>query len=247
MSDIDGQELSSEPTTEPTGTEVQAPESNSPEQQEPTNPFWGEVEKLVGPNVWKTVQPHLSKADAEASKRIAAVNEQLKPWKAFSEQGLTPQHVQQAFDYVRQLNDPQGQVEIYQSLHNFLKENGRLPETPQEVQEVLEGGEEEDPRDAQIAALQQQIQQIGQYTMGQFQSQAQAQAAAEADTWLDSENTRLQQAGYGEEDIKEIVRIAAFMAQQTGQDPENLDAAAQHVTALRDRSRTAPRPMCRQH
>lgn len=241
MSDIEGgQEYSLEPQ-EPTEAPEQV-ENHSTEQQAPSNPFWGEVEKVVGPNVWKTIQPHLTKADAEANRRIAAVNESFKPWKAFADQGITPENAQQAFDYVKQINTPEGQVEIYTALRTFLEREGRLPESPQELQEEVENNEEEDPRDAQIQAMQAQLQQLGQYTMGQFQGQAQQQAAYEADQWLDSENTRLQQQGYDEDDIKEIVRIAAFQAQQTGQDPENLDAAAAQFAALRDRIRTAPRP-----
>lgn len=241
MSDIDGgQEFSSE-VQEPTGAPAEV-ENHSTEQQSQSNPFWKDVEDAVGPNVFRTIQPHLTRADAEARRRIEAVNESYKPWKAFADQGITPQNAQQAFDYVKQINTPEGQVEIYEALRTYLEREGRLPETPQELQQEIENNEEEDPRDAMIAQMQAQLQQLGQYTMGQFQGQAAQQAAQEADQWLDSENTRLQQQGFDADDIKEIVRIAAFQAQQTGQDPESLDAAAQQYAALQNRIRTAPRP-----
>lgn len=223
-------------TEEP--TQVPAPNS------EP-NPFWGDVEKLVGPNTYKLIQPHLAKADTEARNRISALNQSFSPWKALADQGITPDHVNQAIGVVQKLNDPDGQIEVYESLRTFLEREGRLPSQGELAQEIENNDEdpEADPRDQQLQVLQQQQQAIAEFLQNQQLAAQQQQEAAEAESWLNSEVERVKQAGgFDDQDIQDIVRIAAFQSQQTGQDPENLDAAVAQFSAMRDRIRTAPRP-----
>lgn len=249
MFDGEGQESTS-------SEEVQPQESTTPETttqpetdhspQAETNPFWGEVESLLGPNNYKLIQPHLAKADAEANKRIAQLNERYTPWKAFEDQQVTPQNVQQALGLVQQINaSPE---EVYASLGSFLEREGRLPnqaELAQEVDDNDEGDEEQAPQNPEVDALRAQYEELRGYLQNQFEAQQQQKAAAEADTWIESEVGRLKSDpanGYTDDDIKEIIRIAAFQTQQSGNDPENLDAAAAQFNALRDRIRTTPRP-----
>jgi hypothetical protein len=238
--DIDSQE-STELTESPELT-VEQTEDHSTDQVE-ANPFWGEVEKQVGPNVYKLIQPHLAKADTAARQRVEAVNQSYAPWKAFADQGIEPAHVQQALGVVQQLNTSPEQV--FESLRSFLEREGRLPSTTELKQEVIEDEQgDPDPHDAQLKALQEQQQAIMQFFQNQqIASQNQA-AAREADTWLETEVGKLQdpKLGYDQADIKEIVRIAAFQAQSTGREPKDLSAAAAQFNAMRDRIRTAPRP-----
>ena len=238
MSDVDGQE-STELTESPELT-TEAPQDHSTEEQ--ANPFWGEVEKLTGPNVYQLIKPHLAKADTEARQRVEAVNQSYAPWKAFADQGIQPQQVQQAIAVVKQLNESPEQV--FESLRSFLEREGRMPSQAELKKEVEEDTEEVDPRDEQLQTLAEQQRLIAEFLQNQ-QLQGQQQAAAqEADTWLETEVSKLKdpKKGFDEADIKEIVRIAAFQAQQTGQDPDSLaDAEAQYV-AMRDRIRTTPRP-----
>lgn len=247
MSDIAGQESTSEYTEAPEAPEAPQTEDHSTGNEPESNPFWGEVEKLTGPNVYKIIQPHLAKADTAARQRVEAVNQSFAPWKELEAEGINPQQVRQAMGVVQQLNTNPEQV--YQSLQEFLTREGRMPnqaELKREVAEDIqdeENGNQPDPRDAQLAALKEQIERLGGFVTQQFTSQQQQAAAQEADSWLEGEAQRLTQThGYSAEDMKEIVRIAAFQAQQTGQDPDNLDAAAAHFNSLRDRFRTAPRP-----
>ena len=237
------QESESQEYTEPTGTETSEVEDHSAGSQEATNPFWGKIEKIAGPNVYKLIQPHLASADTEARNRISELNQRLSPWKSLAEQGITPEHVQQSLGVVRQLNEqPEA---VFESLRSFLEREGRMPSKAELSQEVEDNEEDEeaDPRDQQIQTLMQQQQAIAEFLQGQQLSQQQQQAAAEADTWLDTETSRVKAAGgFDDQDMQDIVRIAAFNAQQTGQDPENLDAAVAQFTAMRDRIRTAPRP-----
>ncbi len=218
-------------------TQVQTPDS------EP-NPFWGEVEKVVGPNTYKLIQPHLAKADTEARNRISALNQSFSPWKTLADQGITPDHVTQAMGVVRQLNDPEGQVQVYESLRTFLEREGRLPNNGELAQEIEnnEDPEETDPHDQELQTLKQQQQMIAEFLQNQQLAAQQQAAAAEADTWLNSEVDRVKQLGFDDKDIQDIVQIAAFQSQQTGRDPENLDAAVAQFSAMRDRIRTAPRP-----
>ena len=238
MSDVDGQE-STELTESPELT-TEAPQDHSTEEQ--ANPFWGEVEKLTGPNVYQLIKPHLAKADTEARQRVEAVNQSYAPWKAFADQGIQPQQVQQAIAVVKQLNESPEQV--FESLRSFLEREGRMPSQAELKKEVEEDTEEVDPRDEQLQTLAEQQRLIAEFLQNQ-QLQGQQQAAAqEADTWLETEVSKLKdpKKGFDEADIKEIVRIAAFQAQQTGQDPDSLSAAEAQYIAMRDRIRTTPRP-----
>lgn len=241
MSDIEGQESTTELTESPELT-VEPVQDHSTTEQE-ANPFWGEVEKLTGPNVYKLIQPHLAKADTEARQRVESVNKSYAPWKAFDEQGIQPAHVQQALKVVEQLNTAPEQV--FESLRSFLEREGRMPSNAELKQEVIEdeAATEADPRDAEIELLKKQIENISGFVTEKFSAQQQQVMDKEAEEWLSGEITRLSDPkfGYDQADIKEIVRIAAFQSQQSGQEP-NIDAAAQQFNALRDRIRTAPRP-----
>lgn len=235
---------SPELTTESVQTEDHSTQSQ--EQQEPANPFWGEVEQLTGPNVYKLIQPHLAKADTEARNRISALNQSFAPWKQLSDQGISPENVQQAIGVVQRLNDPNGQVEIFEGLRTFLEREGRLP-SQAELQNEVEDNEEDDevdPRDVQLKQLQDQQNMLAGYLQQQRMAEQQQAASQEADTWLGSELDRLKQANpdLGEADLQEVIRIAAFQVQQTGKAPDNFDGAVAQYNAMRDRIRTTPRP-----
>lgn len=244
MSDIAGQESTQEA---PEVTSEEQVEDHSSGQESEANPFWGEVEKLTGPNVYKTIQPHLAKADTAARQRVEAVNQSYAPWKAFADRGVTPDHVEQALGVVQQLNTSPEQV--FESLRSFLEREGRLPSNAELKKEVAEdeaedNDESESEIDRKLKQLADQQQSIQDFLAQQQQSALDQREAAEADTWLKSEVERLSDPKYGYDraDIEEIIRIAAFTTQSTGQDPENLDAAAAQYNALRDRIRTTPRP-----
>ena len=242
MDDGEGQEFTSDA---PSGQETATPETQAPDNSQSTeqeaNPFWGEVEKLTGPNVYKLIQPHLAKADTAARQRVEAVNQKYAPWQQFEQQGINPQHVQQALGVVQQLNTAPEQV--FESLRSFLEREGRMPSQAELKQEVIEDESESDPRDQKIQQLEEQLQQFQGFVTGQFTAQQQQAAAQEADAWLDGEIARLSDPknGYDQADIQEIVRIAAFQSQSTGKEPD-LNIAAQQYNAMRDRIRTAPRP-----
>lgn len=234
-------------TEEPVQTEPQTSEDHSTQttDQSPSNPFWAPVEEAVGPNTWKVIQPHLAKADTEARQRIEKVNAEYAPWKAYADQGITPDIAENAFNFVRQFNDPNEQIAIYQSLHDFLSKEGRLPETAAEVQQVVDDAEEgsqPDPRDAELQALRDQQAQVIEFLNQQAQAQAQQVADQQAEQWLDSEIQRTQQAHpeLDQADMKQVIRLVAFALNQ-GQ-VVTFDQAVEAFTAERDRIRTTQRP-----
>lgn len=241
----DGQESTTELTQGASEAPIEAApvEDHSTGTEQEANPFWGDVEKLTGPNVYKLIQPHLAKADTAARQRVEAVNQSYAPWKAFADQGIAPEHVQQALGVVQQLNSSPEQV--FESLRSFLEREGRLPSTTELKQEVIEDESGSEPQeDPRLTALEQQQQALFEFIQNQQLQERRQVEAQQADTWLDSEVSKLQDPkfGFDGDDIKEIVRIAAFQSQQTGQEPTSLDAAAAQFIAMRDRIRTTPRP-----
>lgn len=245
---IEGQEFTPSDSTSEPSAPVEAPvenhstETQTPTQnQEPANPFWGDVEKITGPNVYKLIQPHLAKADTEARNRISALNQSFAPWKALVDQGIAPEHVQQSLGVVRQLNEnPEA---VYESLHSFLEREGRLPSNAELAKEVVDNDEEEpDPRDQQLQTLQQQQEAMQQFLQQQYEAQAQSQMNAEADTWADGEWKRITQAhpDLSKEDLGDVAQVLA--AQTNRGEAPDLDRAVQQFQAMRDRIRTVPRP-----
>ena len=234
-----GQEFQSEATEVAEAPEVST-ESNSTDVAE-ANPFWGEVEKATGPNVYRTIKPHLDRADTAARERVTALNQSYAPWKALADQGITPDHVNQSLQVVQRLNDPEGQVQIFESLQTFLRENGRLPNQA-ELQEQVEEDAEEQQEDPRIAQLSEQQQAIMQFLQGQQEAEQNARINAEADSWADAEWNRITKArpDLSKEDLRDVAQVLAAQTNQ-GQEP-NLDNAVAAFTAMRDRIRTTPRP-----
>lgn len=238
MSFEDGSQESevTEEVAETTATEAQ------PETQPGTHPVWQPVEDLLGPNSFKLIQPHLAKTDAEYTRKITEANEALKPWKAFQDQGVTPDHVTAAINVVRQLNEePEA---VFTALRDFLEREGRMPTQAELKEEVVEGqqDEDEDPRDARIRELEARFGTTEQFLQQRFEQEQQAQIEREADDWAANEWKRVQDANpdLSKEDFQEIGLIIA--AQTNRGEAPDLDKAVAHFTSLRDRLRTTPRP-----
>lgn len=216
--------------------------SYSPEETETApqgNPFWKEVEDKLGPNNYAVIQPYLNQADTAHREGIEKLNSRYSPYKGFIDQGISPEYLQQSVGLARQLEENPEQ--IYESLGNFLRQNGRLPSEQELGKQVEEdASEEEDPRDAQIRQLREGQEQLQQFINQSVASQQQAQMAQEADAWLDGELKKIEAQGFDSEDMKEIVRIAASQSDRSGKEPD-LAAAVQHYTDLQNRIRTAPR------
>lgn len=214
-------------------------EESTTETAPQSNPFWKEVEEKLGPNNYAVIRPYLEKTDTEYRQGITKANDRLKPYQQyqpFIDQGVSPEILQQSMALARQLDaEPE---KVYESLGNFLRQNGRLPDNQELAEQVT--SEEEDPRDAQLRQLQENQGQLQQFIQQQVASAHKAQMDQQADAWLDNEVKGLQAKGFDGEDVKEIIRIATSQV-NSGQEPD-LAKAAEHYVGLQNRIRTAPRP-----
>lgn len=237
-----GESGGSEPvdTSTSTSTETQDQQQAQPtgqdQQQSQGNPAWAPIREALDPISFARIEAHLKEMDRQAQARITSVNQQFEPYKAHLAD-RQPDFVQKALAYADQLDaDP---VAVYQMLGEFLKQTGQLPSADQ-LEEALEGADQQGQQpqaDPRVDQLQAQLQQL-----------EAAENQRRADAWLDSEKSKLM-AAHPEliaEDVTEIIRRAAFVAQQNqgrpGAKVPTLEEAYQEFTALRNRILSQPRP-----
>lgn len=230
-------------------TEVQEP-SGPVEAAEPTteasdaetsggvNPAWESLRTKLDPVSFHAIQDDLKNFDKNAESRISSLNQQLKE---YSELGSVEQL--QNYAAVAQKLDTEPET-IYNALGEFLKQNGRLPETEAELQEAVdeeEATEESqqinDPRLAQLEQQQQQMQEF-------LQQQEQQRIQQEADVALEQEIGELkkQYPDFAEEDVREVLMRAAFQLQTDGKAAKLQDVAKEYVENTVNRIRAVPRP-----
>lgn len=223
-------------------------ENDSAEPQAPSggsNPAWADIESQVDPFTFSKLQPVLLKMDQAAQQRITQSNKQLEPYKQFIDNGVLPEQLQGAMSLAQQLND--NPVEVYQRLGAFLEENGRMPTAQEQantdpVTGEIPNEEDDDPRFQKLEALQQQADQMQEY-LAQQQYQQELHAAT---VELDNEVSTLKSAHaeLTEDDVKEIIRQTAFVAQQNsnGKIPSLEETYTSWFTGFRNRILSTPRP-----
>lgn len=234
-------------TEEAISTEIQEPSgpvetaetsSDAPVETDSTggNPAWESVRTKLDPVSFHAIEEELKKWDKNAESRIASVNQQLKQ---YSELG-SPEQLQN-YAAIAQKLDAEPEV-VYNALGEFLKQNGRLPETEKELQDAVDDQEESeettvDPRIAQLEAQQQQMQEF-------LQQQEQLRAQQEADAALDQEIQELKQQmpDFTDEDVKEVLMRAAFQLQSSGKSPKLAEVAQEYLDNTVNRIRAVPRP-----
>ena len=228
-----------------TSTEVQEP-SGPVETAEPTadadtssvNPAWESVRTKLDPVSFHAIEDELKKWDKSAESRISSLNQQLKQ---YNELG-SPEQLQ-TYASIAQKLDTEPET-VYNALGEFLKQNGRLPETEQEMQDAVDDQEdaesEENPLDPRIAQLEQQQQQLQEF----LAQQEQAKIQQEADQALDQEiqELRQQMPDFTEDDVKEVLMRAAFQLQSGNQKVKLADVAQEYMDKTVNRIRAVPRP-----
>lgn len=205
------------------------------------NPAWEPLREKLDPLTFRQVEPILKGWDNDAQTRITSLNEQLNPWKAFSDAGHTPEKVAQWQALAERL-DSEPEV-IYQALEEFLTREGRMPtkaEIKAEVEDAEGDGEKpeapaSDPRFDQLAESNKQMLEF-------LQNQQNEKLQASAEKALDTEIKAFEEAhkDYRPSEIKEVLRRAAFQAQQTGKNV-TLEEANTEYAAFRTELLTAPR------
>jgi len=237
---------------ETTGTETETSteviDSSGPvgetTEQQPTgdsggNPAWDSLRSKLDPVSFHNIQEDLKSFDKNAESRISSLNQQLKQ---YNELG-SPEQIQN-YAIIAQRLDTEPEV-IYNALGEFLKQNGRMPETVQEIQNAVadeeatnESGEAiADPRIAQLEQQQQQMQDF-------LAQQENVRIQQEADTALEQEIGTLKQAhpDFSEDDVREVLMRAAFQLQSTGKTTKLVDVAQEYVDKTVNRIRAVPRP-----
>jgi transposase-like protein len=192
----------------------------------------------LDPVSFHSIQEDLKNFDKNAESRISSLNQQLKE---YNELG-SPEQLQN-YATIAQRLDTEPEV-IYNALGEFLKQNGRMPETEAELQDAVDEeeafGTEEAPVDPRLAQLEQQQQQMQEF----LAQQEQVRVQQEADSALEQEIGELKKAhpDFTEDDVREVLMRAAFQLQSSGKAGKLSDVAQEYVDKTVNRIRAVPRP-----
>jgi ATP-dependent Lon protease len=228
--------------TSPEVSESSGPVGETTEQQTSGdsggNPAWDSLRSKLDPVSFHNIQEDLKSFDKNAESRISSLNQQLKQ---YNELG-SPEQLQN-YAMIASRLDTEPEV-IYNALGEFLKQNGRLPNTEQELQSAVDEeeatNEYESPVDPRLAQLEQQQMQMQEFLAQQEQMRVQQ----EADYTLEQEINELKQAHpeFSEDDVREVLMRAAFQLQSSGKTTKLSDVAQEYVDKTVNRIRAVPRP-----
>lgn len=229
--------------TEPTGTEVS--ETSGPVETEAApavnpggyNPAWEPLRTKLGETTFHLVKDELKQFDQAAEKRISGLNTQLKAYSALG----APDQLQRYATLAQRIDaEPEA---IYEALGQFLQQNGRMPQTKQEVQQVQDEIDDasapDDPTARQLEELKATQQQIQQYLQQQVEQQMRQQADQEIQTEIEQLRGKFKQ--FDDADLKEVVQRAAFLAQTSGVVPPLEQVAQDYLDNTVNRIRSIPR------
>jgi hypothetical protein len=137
------------------------------------NPAWDEFLSAIPEDYHEKVQPVLQKWDQGVQQRF----EQYKPYERYVKEGIDPQVVDYGLNLMNKLDNQDGALEIFQTLGNYLEQQGLLGQ---------EEDEEEDNGDfdynslppqlrKQIESLEQGYGTLAEYQLMQEQQRREAQ------------------------------------------------------------------------
>lgn len=224
--------------------EVEQGTEETPQHESGYNPVFEPIRQTLGIQ-FESILPDLQKIEKGFNSGITKANAKYEPWKAFEDQGITPEQVTQGFGLLRQLNDEP--EKIYSALHDFLKQNGRLPQTDAEVQEVVDNAEDDEDlpeTDKKLAELQRQFEQQQQFLQAQQEQFQMEQLQAKAEQEVAQEFDAFEKAHpeLTEDDKREIYNRHFQYAASGPQNIRSLEEVAKEYFSLVDRIRSAPRP-----
>ena len=238
MDEPTGTEIDTEPEVSDSSGPVETAEASPEVDSSGGNPAWESLRTKLDPVSFHSIQDDLKNFDKNAESRISSLNQQLKEYS-----GLGSPEQLQNYSAIAQRLDTEPEV-IYNALGEFLKQNGRLPETAKEMQDAVDeeatdehGEAPEDPRLAQLEQQQQQMQQF-------LAQQQQVKVQQEADSVLEQEIGALKQAhpDFSEDDVREVLMRAAFQLQSSGKAGKLSEVANEYVDKTVNRIRAVPRP-----
>lgn len=195
------------------GNESQQEQETQP-QQEGVNPAWQPILDELDDLSQQVVLPKLKEFDQKAQQRVEESNAKYAPWKAFEDAGWTPDTITEAVNAVQYLNTPDGQVELYKNLHEFLEKEGRRPtfEEAQQIQaQTAADGVEDEPHDPRVDKLEERFQKMDQAEQDRADQDQEERNLARIRQEIDAEFAAVQQAHpeFEKEDFDAIQEIAA--------------------------------------
>jgi len=238
MDETTGTEIGTEPEVSESSGPVEVTTEQQPTEESGGNPAWDSLRSKLDPVSFHSIQEDLKNFDKNAESRISSLNQQLKE---YNELG-SPEQLQN-YATIAQRLDTEPEV-IYNALGEFLKQNGRMPETEAELQDAVDEeeafGTEEAPVDPRLAQLEQQQQQMQEF----LAQQEQVRVQQEADSALEQEIGELKKAhpDFTEDDVREVLMRAAFQLQSSGKAGKLSDVAQGYVDKTVNRIRAVPRP-----
>lgn len=219
----------------------QEAEQESPEYEGGYNPVFEPIRQKLGLN-FESIKDDLQKIDKDFNSGITKANSRYTPWKQFEEKGITPDTVSQAFTALQSMqDDPQG---LYERLGEFLKQNGRLPETQAEVAEALSDDDDLTDEQRQLSELQKQFEEQQQFMQAQFEQQEMARIQEKVDKDVSDEYASFEAAhpNLSADDKKWIYQQHYNYAASGPQNIKSLEQVFGEYESLVNRIRTAPRP-----
>jgi hypothetical protein len=240
-----------EVVADPTGGDTSA-STDTPQ----GNPAWEPFRKELDPISFSRVEKHLKEWDTAANQRVTSVNEQYKWAKDLQDRQIAPERINLALQFADNLD--KNPEMVYEQLTSFLRENGRLPESKQELQQAVA---EEAPADSEYGddprlkalqerqnALDQQQADFEDRQQEQWDQIQQQELTKKYDAELSTELSNLEatRTDLSKPDIGEILTYAARQTEANraqGTDKiVTLSEATAWFDGLRTRFLTAPRP-----
>lgn len=236
-----------EAVSDAAGTDVQPSEASGvepqgqAEQTDPTpagggNPAWDELRSEVGDTTFALLKPHVEKWDRQANERISRTNAELKRYSELGDYDnlSTYRTVATQLD-----EDPSG---FYQRLGEELQRRGLIDGTdPAGDDAELEDGadEDEDPRDARIAQLEQNLER---FLGSQDEAAQQAQVKSWQDEWSSSfDAAKAQNTWLADEDDEVLRALAGPLFNDTDDVSVTFQKAVASLNNLRNRTLSTPR------
>lgn len=245
-----------EPVVESTETVVEPTGGDTSESTETPagNPAWDSFRKELDPISYSRVEKYLKEWDTAANQRVTSVNEQYKWAKELQDRQIAPERINLALQFADNLD--QNPEQVYEQLTSFLRDNGRLPQSKQELEQAVEEPADsefgEDPRLKALQerqdALDQQQSDFEARQQDQWEQIQQQELAKKFDAELSSELSNLEatRTDLSKPDIGEILTYAARQTESNraqGTDKVvTLSEATAWFDGLRTRFLTAPRP-----
>jgi hypothetical protein len=215
------------------------------------NPAWDPIRSAVDDTTYQLIKPHLSKFDQEAQKRVTSVNEKYGWAGKLIDGGMTAEEVQQAADLARQLSDDP--VTVFTNLKGYVEQYypdqyGQLDWIVRQAQAAAgippeqQGLDGDDPREAEYAQRQAELDAREQRMLDAFDQQEQKRLYDGFSAQIDRDYNTIAptRPDLQKEDWREIMGYAASQA-QAGK-VVTVGEAVAWFDSIAERVRTAPRP-----